>query len=143
MNKKLLILSLTVVLMFGVLIASASSQSYDNQIVDGLNCTSDLNQALSDAQSQNKNVMLVFDQEGCYYCDLIKEDTFSDGEVQGELSENYIICVVDINQQPNLASQYQVFGTPYIVFLDSNSQKLGEITGYVPADEFLDALKEI
>ncbi len=36
---------------------------------DAINNTTDLNQAVSQAQKDNKKAMLVFGQDGCYYCD--------------------------------------------------------------------------
>jgi len=87
--------------------------------------------------------MLVFDQDSCYYCDLFKNDVLSDENVQKELNEKYIVAVSDVNQEPQLAGQLRVVGTPTIVFLDSNASEINRIDGYLPADEFLDVIKEI
>lgn len=113
------------------------------EIADGLNATSDLTQALDNASLNNKTVMLVFDQDSCYYCDLLKSDVLSDEDVQKEIDENYIVAVSDVNQDPQLAGQFRVVGTPTIVFLDSNASEIDRIDGYLPADEFLDFIKEI
>jgi thioredoxin-related protein len=50
---------------------------------------------------------------------------------------------VDINREASLAAEYQVFGTPTMVFLDGDANQIYRIEGYVPADEFLDDLKGI
>lgn len=122
---------------------SAISGSQTNQIVDGLNSTSNLTQALDDADAQNKTVLLLFDQESCYYCDLLKSDVLSNVNVQKELNDNFIVVDVDVNKDSQLAEKYKVVGTPMSVFLDSNSKEINRIEGYVSAEEFLATLKEI
>ena len=131
-------------LLIGLLaVSSVASYDFNNQIVDGLNSTSDYAQALDDAKINNKTVLLIFDQDSCYYCDLLKQDTLSDLEVQEILNNDYIVANVDINREASLAAEYQVFGTPTMVFLDGDANQIYRIEGYVPADEFLDDLKEI
>lgn len=130
-----------------IIIASFSIQatfSLDTQeLVTGINSTSDLTQALDEAGNQNKSVLLIFDQASCYYCDLLKSDTLSDANVQKEINEKYIVVDVDVNKEASLAAKYQVVGTPMIIILDSNGNQQGKIEGYVDANEFLAELKEI
>ncbi len=108
---------------------------------DSLENTTDLTKAISDAQSQNKSILLIFDQDGCYYCDLLKQNTLSNKDLVSKLNEGYITVIVDINKEPQLAAKYQVFGTPTMIFLDSNQKQIGKIDGYVEANEFLYYIK--
>lgn len=108
---------------------------------DAINNTTDLNQAVSQAQKDNKTIMLVFDQDGCYYCDLLKKDVLSNNDVISKLNEGFITVVVDINSQPQLAAKYHVVGTPTMIFLDSNQKEINKIEGYVDAGEFLNTIK--
>lgn len=110
---------------------------------DHVNNTTDLNKAIEQAQAENKSIMLLFDQNGCYYCDELKEKTLSNPDVISKLNEGYITVIVDINEQPRLASKYNVFGTPTAIFLDSNQKQIGKIEGYVDDNEFLNTLKGI
>ena len=130
-----------------IIIASFSIQatfSLDTQeLVNGINSTSDLTQALEEAGNTNKSVLLIFDQASCYYCDLLKSDTLNDANVQKEINEKYIVVDVDVNKEASLAAKYQVVGTPMIIILDSNGNQQGKIEGYVDANEFLAELKEI
>lgn len=139
--KKYVILFLLAIAVISV--SSVCSVDVDNQVVAGLNSTSDLNQGLDDAKVSNKTVILIFDQESCYYCDLLKKDVLSDSEVQKILNENYTVVIVDVNEEYSLAADHRVVGTPTSIFLDSNGQEIGRIDGYVSSDEFLDELKEI
>lgn len=140
--KKYIILGL-MVLIAAVSISAISSVDVNDQIVDGLNSTSDINQGVNDAQINNKSIFLIFDQDSCYYCDILKQDVLTNSDVQKELNENYNVVFVDINEQYGLAANYQVMGTPTCVVIDSNGHEIARIDGYLPTDEFLDELKEI
>ena len=108
-----------------------------------VNNTTDLNKAIEQAHAQNKSIMLLFDQDDCYYCHEMKEKTLSNPDVISKLNEGYITVIIDVNEQTNTASKYKVFGTPTIIFLDSNQKQIDKIDGYVGADEFLNTLKAI
>ena len=140
--KKNIIIIIALICSIITLYAILSDNS-DNQIVNGLNSTSNLTKALNNAQLENKKVLLIFDQDSCYYCDLFKEDTLSNPEVQEILNKKYIVVYIDINKEGATASKYQIFGTPSTIFLNKNKKELYRIEGYVPADEFLKTLKEI
>ena len=141
--KNLKIYFITFLILVAAVSTSAVFSEDTFQIADGLNATSNITQALDNATLENKTVMLVFDQDSCYYCDLFKNEVLSDENVQKELNENYVVAVSDVNQDPQLAGQLRVVGTPTIVFLDSNASEIDRIDGYLPAEEFLDILKEI
>jgi thiol:disulfide interchange protein DsbD len=108
-----------------------------------VNNTTDLNKAIEQAHAENKSIMLFFDQKDCHYCDEMKEKTLSNSDVISKLNEGYITVFIDINQQPKIASKYKVFGTPTVLFLDSNQKQIGKVEGYVDANEFLNNLKGI
>ena len=119
-----------------------SVSAEDNNSIDGLNITDNLTQASDVAKLENKTVMLMFSQENCYYCDVFEQETLTNPEVQKLLNESYVIVDVDINDQPEIASKYQVFGTPTVIVLYDNGDEHHKIEGYVPSDVFIDALKE-
>lgn len=108
---------------------------------NSLNNATDFQKAIDDAKTQNKSVMIVFDQKNCVYCDMLREDVLSNDTVISKLNEGYITVFVDINENPQLASQFKIYGTPTVVFLKSNQSEIQRIEGYVDADEFLDILK--
>lgn len=128
------------ILIFLAILTCGMSSSFAS---DHVNNTTNLNNAIEQAHLENKNIMLLFDQNGCYYCDELKEKTLSNPEVISKLNEGYITVIIDINDQPKLASKYKIFGTPTAIFLDSNQKEMGKIEGYVGANEFLNTLKGI
>ena len=75
--------------------------------------------------------------------DLRLSDCDYNLEVQKALNESFIVVMVDINKNPDLASQYHVFGTPASVFLNGNGSEIHRIDGYVGASEFLSELRKI
>ena len=135
---KRIVLAIFLMLM---LTMAVSAYELDSSIINGLNVTDDVDDVLS--QKQDKNVMLVFDQDSCVYCDLFKDNVLSDANVQKELNDNYIVVIVDINRHPDVAGQYNVFGTPTTVVIDSNGNIVYRLEGYVESDRFLDGLKGI
>lgn len=142
--KKNTIIIIAIILIGGtILLSTILSDSSDNQTSDDLNTSPNLKQALNDAKIENKKVLLIFDQDNCYYCDLFKEDTLSNSDVQEILNKKYIVVTVDINKEGTLANKFKIFGTPSTIFLNKNGKELHRIEGYVPADEFLNSLKEI
>lgn len=142
--KKIILLIITVLIIGSAIILSIdTNENNNNQMVDGLNSTSDITQAITDAKNENKKILLIFDQDSCYYCDLFKEDTLSNSEVQEILNKEYVVVDIDINKEGSIASKYKIFGTPSTIFLNKNNKEIHRIEGYVSANEFLDTLKEI
>lgn len=129
---------------FGLIILAiltcGMSASFANEHV---NNTTDLNKAIEQAHAENKSIMLLFDKKDCYYCNEMKEKTFSNPEVISKLNEKYISVIIDINKEPKIASKYKVVGTPTVIFLDSNQKQIGKVEGFVDANEFLNTLKGI
>ena len=134
MKKVFFILIVCAVLTCGISASFASNH---------VNNTTDLNKAIDHAHAENKSMMLLFTQKNCYYCDELNEKTLSNPEVISKLNEKYITVVIDINDPSKVADKYKVFGTPTIIFLDSNQKEIGKIEGYVDANEFLNTLKGI
>ena len=124
-----------------MLTMAVSAYEFDSSIINGLNVTDDVDDVLS--QKQDKNVMLVFDQDSCVYCDLFKDNVLSDANVQKELNDNYIVVIVDVNRHPDVAGQYNVFGTPATIVINPDGNMVYRLEGYVESDRFLDGLKGI
>ena len=132
MRKIFFVFLVLAILSCGILASSATNT---------INNTTDLNKAVDMAKTQNKSIMIVFDQKDCHYCDEMKEKTLADNKVMDKVNKSYITVIVDINEQPNLATKYKVFGTPITVFLDANQTEIGRIEGFVDANEFLNYTK--
>ena len=134
------------ILMAVMLLAAVSavySADFEDSTVPGLNMTTDIDAAFNASQSESKPVVIIFDQESCVYCDMLKEQVLSNADVQKELNGNYVVLMVDVNKNPDFAAKYDVVGTPIIKFVDSNGKLIDGIDGFVGSDEFIKELKEI
>lgn len=140
--RKITYLALAIILTLTLTMA-VSAVGQEDQTVQGLNATRDIGLAFNESQSQNKTLLIIFDQESCVYCDMLEENTLSDVNVQKELNENYVVLFVDINKDYDVAEKYQVFGTPIVHVISPEGKDLGKIEGYVESDEFLSELKGI
>ena len=141
-NMKKHVLIVLVVAML-TLTSAVYALDFDGSQISGLNVTTDIEGAFSESQAQNKTLAIIFDQDICVYCDMFKDDVLSNRDVQKELNEHYIVLLVDINKNPDIATKYKVYGTPTTQFLDSNGKEIYKIEGYVTGDEFLKDLREI
>lgn len=140
MKKYIFIL---IILSLLTLTSAVYSVDFDDTQIPGLNVTTDIDGAFNVSQSENKTLAIIFDQDSCVYCDILKNDVLSDQEVQKELNENFIVLLVDINKNPDIAQKYKVYGTPTIQFLDSNGNDMDKIEGCPPKEDFLNMVKEI
>ena len=142
--KNLALISIiSLFLISGFIVSVTAENSYDDKYIDGLNVSFDLDQSLKDAKLENKTIMIIFDQSSCVYCDMLKENTLTDSKVQEAINEKYIPAIVDINKNPMIASNYDVYGTPTVVFVSGDEEFVYQIDGYLDPEEFLDELKQI
>ena len=141
MRKYILaILSVFVIL---TLAATVSAAELENTTIPGLNTTTDVYTAIDLAENQNRTLAIIFDQDSCMYCDMFKEDVLSNPEVQNVLNEKFIVLISDIHDNPDLAVEYGIYGTPSVQFVDSTGREILKIEGYCDSEEFLQAIKEI
>lgn len=111
--------------------------------ISGLNVTTDVNNAFSASHDENKTLVIIYDQDSCVYCEMFKENVLGNVNVQKHLNDGYVVLLVDINKNPDMAGKYNVFGTPTVQFLNPDGKEIKKVEGYVGADEFLKTLKEI
>ena len=139
--KRHVLICLVILLL--TLTVTVNAVDFENKTIQGLNITNDVDGAFNEAQTQNKSIALIFDQESCVYCEILKDNVLTNSDVQKELNENYIVVLVDINKNPDVADKYDVFGIPTVQFLNPTGKEIGRIEGYVESTEFLKTLKEI
>jgi thiol:disulfide interchange protein DsbD len=107
----------------------------------------DLDNELRLAASQGKTAFLDFYADWCVSCKEMEAYTFTDGEVQAELS-NTVWLQADVTandaQDQELLNRFEVFGPPTIIFFDTEGQQRHgyEVVGYMPAAEFAAHLRQ-
>ena len=94
------------------------------------------------AQAQDRPVLLSISAVWCYWCHVMEETTFSDGEVARFVNDNFVAVLVDNDHRPDVNARYNVGGWPTTAFLTPYGGSIAGAT-YLPADQFLAMLVEI
>ena len=110
------------------------TQETEFKIID---TAGNLSEALQKAKSSDKKVFAVFESDTCVYCKQLRQNTLNDATVMEKLNESYVVTIVNINDNPEIASKYDVYSTPTILILDSDGKELRSITGYYGPDELI------
>lgn len=85
--------------------------------------------------------VLVFGSQTCGWCRKLAADTLASPVVEAA-ADGFVWIKVDVDENEALAAQYGVRGLPHTVVADVHGNVLGEHPGYLPAQDFLDFLKE-
>jgi thiol:disulfide interchange protein len=96
-------------------------------------------EALDEAQKQNKVVVIDFGADWCGPCRQMEATTFKDVRVQQFLAQHTIAIKVDVDANSKLAGQLGVNSVPVVLFMDSSGYELKRLLGYKTADQFLAA----
>ncbi|WP_299526597.1 thioredoxin family protein [uncultured Methanobrevibacter sp.] len=110
------------------------SQKVEFNIID---TAGNLSEAIEIAKSKDKKVFAVFESDTCTYCNQLRQNTLNNNQVMEKLNESYVVTVIDINKNPEIASKYDVYSTPTMVILDSEGNELKSIVGYYGPDDLL------
>lgn len=103
--------------------------------------------ALASARAEGKPVVIDFYADWCLPCKELDEKTFTDGAVISEM-DRFVRVKADLTVPSDettkaLTKQYAIMGVPTILFLDENGREVSRLTGFEPADEFLQRVKAV
>ncbi|MCF7889514.1 MAG: protein-disulfide reductase DsbD [Victivallales bacterium] len=107
-----------------------------------------LQKYIKQAQEKNKPIMIDFYADWCTACKEMEQETFSNPSVRREL-KNFITLKADVTESNSetraLQKKYNVFGPPYIVFLNPQGKKLNNfsVAGKVDSDKLVNKLDKI
>jgi thiol:disulfide interchange protein DsbD len=103
---------------------------------------SELQQALTQAEQQNKPVLLDYYASWCVACKEMDLRTFSDPAVS-KLMDKYALIRVDVSKNSpeiqSLQQRYKVLAPPSIVFLDNKGTQLNDynVTGFISSNQLI------
>ncbi|MCB1050977.1 MAG: thioredoxin fold domain-containing protein [Acidobacteria bacterium] len=102
-----------------------------------------VNQALKQAQSNQKYVLVDVYTTWCGPCKQLDKVTWPNERVQAFVSEKMIAVKVDAEKGdgPEFAKKYQVQGYPTLLILNSKGEVVDRYLGFVPPAQFLDWAK--
>jgi thioredoxin-related protein len=103
-----------------------------------------LGQLEEQAKGEEKPYYLYFSADWCGPCQVLKKNVFSIPEVYDYSNENYLAFYVDVDEfnGQELSKRYEVDGIPTFIFFNSNGKYLGQITGGMNSQTFLEILEE-
>ncbi len=101
--------------------------------------TRELDQALLQAKSQGKAVMLDFYADWCVSCKEMEKWTFPDNRIRPKL-DALVLLQADVTNNTDddqmLLKRFHLFGPPGIIFFNSESTESGRVIGFEKADQF-------
>ncbi|HCW76616.1 MAG TPA: hypothetical protein DHU63_08765 [Candidatus Marinimicrobia bacterium] len=104
-----------------------------------------LTQAVAEAQTGQRMVMVHFYATWCGYCKAMDKDTFNDATVRTVLNKKYIPIQIDVESPVGLelTKKYQIHGTPVIAIFDETGKMISARPGYQDPQTFLRYLTEL
>lgn len=118
--------------------ATQATASLDFQRIKSVD---DLNQAITQANSQGKTVMLDFYADWCTDCHRMEKNTFRNADVLQAIG-NAVALQADVtandDTDKSLLQHFKLIGPPAILFFDNNGQELGRhrVVGYMGPETF-------
>ncbi|WP_404341432.1 protein-disulfide reductase DsbD [Pseudoalteromonas mariniglutinosa] len=123
---------------------STLNSTANEQQQRGFKLVADLNelkQAINDANSEGRLVMVDLYAEWCVACKEFEKYTFPDPSVQAEFA-HYELLKIDLTETDKttieVMEEYTVFGLPSILFFGTDGEELVEqrVTGFLNAQDF-------
>ncbi|CAM4201314.1 protein-disulfide reductase DsbD [Pseudoalteromonas ostreae] len=108
----------------------------------------ELKQAINDANSDGRLVMVDLYADWCVACKEFEKYTFPDAKVQGEFA-NFELLKIDLTESDDktiaVMEEFTVFGLPSILFFDTQGEELAaqRVTGFLNAKDFAEHLDKV
>ncbi len=138
----LLICIVLALVMYFVEKRQASRSSDLHESINKINWE-DYQEGLALAASTNKPVMLYFHAQWCQYCEKMQKTTFVDTNVAMTLHKKFVCIRIDVDENRQLARDWNVRGLPFVWFLSSHGSKIMRIPGFVDSGTFLVTLGKV
>ena len=90
-------------------------------------------QALAEAASSGKPVMIHFTAAWCRWCVKMKKETYTDPEVARLMGDGFVTAMVDTDRQPDIGARFGVESLPTVWFLTAQGQPITYAPGFMDA----------
>ena len=97
-------------------------------------------QGLSEAERENKPLLLFFTAEWCRYCHQMASEAFTNPQVVS-LSEKFVCVLVDADSAPEVCRQFHVSAFPTVQFVSPQGLALNRIEGKRPGHQVMMAMQ--
>jgi len=139
------ITSLLIFLLLGFLYLSCSKSSQTYSTSSGIEWETDYQTALQKASQSSKPIVLDLYTDWCHWCKRLDEDVWADSDMVA-FSEGQVYLKLDAENSDDgrrLVEKLKVRGYPTVVILNHRGEEINKIVGYLPADKYLQKLKNV
>lgn len=111
---------------------------------------------IKSAAEAGKNLVIMFHQTGCPYCDKMRDRVFPDPRVNASYSKSFVMIESNIlgdlpvvspqgekTTEKVYARKMRVRATPMFVFFDKEGKDVLTVTGFLDAERFIKAGKYV
>lgn len=102
----------------------------------------DIGIALTLAEKEHKNIMVLVEGENCRWCKKMKHRTLSDESVEKRL-EKFVVVKVMREDESAMSILPPIQGVPTIFFMKENKAVIEEIIGYFNVEDFLSYIDDV
>lgn len=126
----------TLLLVIGAAVAANAQVRFTDKNLDAVR---------EEATQQNKLVFIDLYATWCGPCKNMERTVFSRPEVGDFMAEHFVAAKYDIEKPTGsaLAKKYGVRSIPTFLIFDTEGTLLGQITGGMSADDFIQAVEEV
>lgn len=100
----------------------------------------DLEEAKKASEQLNKDILILFETSWCSACRRFKTESFSNNKIKEEMG-NYVICLLDIEKDSQIAKRFDIKSFPCYLIVDSNYNVKKRGSGYQSTNMFFNWLK--
>ncbi|MFW5928675.1 MAG: thioredoxin family protein [Thermoplasmatota archaeon] len=99
-------------------------------------------EGMQKAKEQDKPIFIDFWAEWCSPCQKMEEEVYPDHEVI-ETSSEFINIKVNVDENQQLAKEYNVKSIPTLLFLNSEGEVITSEVGYMSSSEIINTMDEV
>jgi len=107
-----------------------------------LDWATDLDSAISTAQKEHKNIMVMVKSTHCGWCKKMQEHTLTDKNVEKKL-EKFVLVEIMREDGKTMAKLPQVKGVPTIFFMKENKAIIEDVVGYFNVEDFTSYINDV
>jgi thioredoxin-related protein len=147
--------ALALVVLAGLAARPAAAQTDASAIPDDAPNWLPMAEAIAAARADSSLLAVHLYAKWCGWCSRLDRDVYTDDHVQAYLADHYAVTRVDIESDETvpffgrdlpmreLASAFEVTGTPTTVFFDAEGTFITKLPGFAPADQFVLILRYV
>lgn len=102
----------------------------------------DYQEGIEKAKKENKPILLAFYKKQMRFCTLMDQNTYNNSEVKKYIEANFVPIFIDVDEQPELAREYNIGYYPtHYVKMPNSSDLIGPQMGYDTPSAFIKILE--